>query len=75
MTIMLDPPPDAEDAEEEPSAGRSMAALVAGRVGLVAGSGEAYSEGRDRPARRAFCVDWGHFRVLRLRVSRAWHGR
>lgn len=33
-----------EDAEEELSAGRSMADLFAGRVGLVAGSGEAYSE-------------------------------
>lgn len=33
-----------EDTEEELSAGRSMADLFAGRVGLVAGSGEAYSE-------------------------------
>ncbi len=39
-----------EEPKEEPedggnlSAGRSMADLFAGRVGLVAGSGEAYSE-------------------------------
>jgi len=40
--------PQTEEAENEAPTGRSMADLFAGRVGLVSGSGEVYSEDRGR---------------------------
>ena len=46
-------PPDEPDAmRDSPPAARSMADLFAGRAGVVAGSGEAYSEDGGGPLRR-----------------------